>query len=74
MSKAWETHFTERELKEIEFARVYAAQYGHGTDGHIRLTIMARLAELLDGGPVPVVIREVPDPSKAPSRKPFGGA
>ena len=63
MPKAWETHFNERELKEIEFARKYAADFNHGTDGHIRLTVMARMAELLDGGLVPHILKDL-DPTK----------
>jgi hypothetical protein len=63
VTKAWETHFNDRELKEIEFARRYAVDFNHGTDGHIRLTIMARMAELLDGGLVPHIVKDF-DPSK----------
>lgn len=63
MTKAWETHFDYRELQEIEFARTYVRDFGHGTDGHIRLTIMARMADLLDGGIVPHIVRDF-DPTK----------
>jgi hypothetical protein len=68
MAKAWETHFNERELKEIEFARKYASDFNHGTDGHIRLILLARLADLLDMGLVPhnVTPREGPVNPKKP--------
>lgn len=38
--------FTERELKEIYFALMYAYNFSHGTDGHNRLILIAKLAEL----------------------------
>jgi hypothetical protein len=37
-----------RAVKEIEFAKLYAAKFNHGTDGHGRLNLIAKLAELLD--------------------------
>lgn len=37
--------FTERELKEIFFALTYANGFAHGTDGHNRLMLIAKLAE-----------------------------
>jgi hypothetical protein len=39
--------FTKRELQEIEFARIYASSFDHGTDGHHRLKIIAKLADML---------------------------
>lgn len=45
---SWKVNLGERELKEIEFARVYASKFGHGTDGHNRLILLAKLADLLD--------------------------
>lgn len=45
----WKEQFDEREIKEIEFARTYAGQFAHGTPGHLHLTVIAKLADLLDG-------------------------
>jgi hypothetical protein len=42
------TRLSEREQKEVAFAKVYAEQFAHGTAGHNRLLLIARLAELLD--------------------------
>jgi hypothetical protein len=44
----WAAAFDERQLKEIEFSRLYAQMYRHGTDGHNAKLIVARMAELLD--------------------------
>lgn len=59
--KVWRTHFTERQLKEIEFCRIYKEKFGHGTDGHNARLIIAEMAELLDAGLVPIVL---PDPAE----------
>lgn len=39
---------TERELKEIDFARVYAKDFAHGTTGHNGLMLLAKMADYLD--------------------------
>jgi hypothetical protein len=44
----WEKLLNERELKELHFARLYAAEFHHGTDGHNRLLLLDKLAKLLD--------------------------
>lgn len=44
----WMDALTEREQKEVMFARMYAEDFGHGTDGHSRLMVIAKLAEQLD--------------------------
>lgn len=41
-------YFDDRQQKEIRLAQVYAEEFGHGTDGHGRLLLINRLAELLD--------------------------
>lgn len=61
--KAWETHFDERQLREIEFCTVYKNNFGHGTDGHNGRVIIAKMAELLDMGLVP---HKVPEPQTGP--------
>lgn len=40
--------WTEREQKEINFARAYAQHYAHGTDGHSRLMLISKLCDKLD--------------------------
>lgn len=44
----WEALLSERDLSEMHFARLYAAEFHHGTDGHSRLMLLAKLAEMLD--------------------------
>ena len=44
----WEKLLDERQLKELHFARLYVAEFNHGTDGHSRLLLIDRLAVLLD--------------------------
>lgn len=44
----WEKLLDERQLKEIHFARLYAAEFHHGTDGHNRLLLIDLLAKILD--------------------------
>jgi hypothetical protein len=46
--RTWLDECDAREQKEIDFARLYAAQYAHGTPGHLHLTIIAKLAAILD--------------------------
>lgn len=58
--KPWETHFDERQRKEIAFCLVYADNFGHGTDGHNIRLIVARMAQLLDMGLVPPAPTERP--------------
>lgn len=49
MSKtSWLEQFDTRQQKEIDLARLYAAQYDHGTPGHQHYVVIARLAALLD--------------------------
>lgn len=45
---AWEKLLDERQAKELAFARMYATAFHHGTDGHSRLMLIAKLAEMLD--------------------------
>lgn len=44
----WLTQFDERQQKTIQFARLYAKDFGHGADGHNNMTVIAKLAALLD--------------------------
>jgi hypothetical protein len=44
----WKMEFDERQRSEIEFCRIYARDFRHGTDGHNAKMIIARMAQLLD--------------------------
>lgn len=44
----WLEELDEHQRKELAFARLYADGFGHGTDGHHRLLLIAKLARLLD--------------------------
>jgi len=44
----WEAHLDERELKETELAMLYAVEFHHGTDGHNRLMLIAKLTSLVN--------------------------
>jgi hypothetical protein len=44
----WETHFDERQRKEIAYCVIYADSFGHGTDGHNIRLIVAKMAQLLE--------------------------
>ena len=39
---------TEKEWMEVEYCRVYAEEYNHGTDGHNTRLLVAKLADLLE--------------------------
>lgn len=43
----WHKHFDERQLKEIKFSQVYAADFSHGTDGHNAKLIVNKLTDLV---------------------------
>lgn len=61
--KAWQSHLTERELKEVQLCRLYQQEFSHGTDGHNIRIIVAKLANLLDMGLIPYLTPHV-DTSK----------
>lgn len=44
----WLRDFTAREVDEIKFAQMYAVTFAHGTDGHSRLILIAKLADKLN--------------------------
>lgn len=44
----WRTNFDERELKEVDFCRLYYEQFRHGTDGHNIRVIVAKMESILD--------------------------
>jgi hypothetical protein len=43
----WLNELDERQRKEVAFACVYRDHYAHGTDGHNRLLLIAKLFDLL---------------------------
>jgi len=43
----WQLQFDERQRKEIELAVLYERDFGHGTNGHNDLVIIAKMAKLL---------------------------
>lgn len=44
----WTAQFTERELKEIEFDKLYQTEFSHGTDGHNMRIIIAKLVAIIE--------------------------
>jgi hypothetical protein len=48
----WTQELDERQQKELKLARLYAKDFAHGTDGHHRLLLIAKLADLLDKFPL----------------------
>lgn len=44
----WEQLLDERQVKEVQFARLYATDFHHGTDGHNRLILINFLSDALD--------------------------
>lgn len=49
METTWKVQLTDRERKEVEFCQQYAQNFNHGTDGHSRMLVVARLAQIIDG-------------------------
>lgn len=44
----WQAGLDERQRREVELARLYARDFGHGTAGHNRLMLIDELAGMLD--------------------------
>lgn len=44
----WQELLDDREWAEICFARLYKNNFSHGTDGHNRLLLLAKLSYFLD--------------------------
>lgn len=44
----WRNKLDDRQRSELMFALMYEADFKHGTDGHNRLLLIAKLAHLLD--------------------------
>lgn len=54
----WLQELDERQRKELYFAKLYAAEFSHGTDGHNRLLLIAKLADLLDKAEIEKIQRD----------------
>lgn len=48
MENTWKIQLTDRERKEVEFCQEYAQNFNHGTDGHSRMLLVARLAQIIE--------------------------
>jgi hypothetical protein len=68
--QAWETHFDERQRKEIAFCVAYKQSFNHGTDGHNIRLIVAKMAELLTMGLIPPVLGPMDTSKPATPNKP----
>lgn len=44
----WTDSLTERQIKEVQFARDYVKNFNHGTNGHNALVLIALMADILD--------------------------
>jgi hypothetical protein len=44
----WQKLLDQRQRDEIMFARLYTENFHHGTDGHNRLMLIAKMADMLD--------------------------
>lgn len=45
----WTEAFAGHELMEIQFARIYHSEFGHGTPGHLHLVLISQLSQIIDG-------------------------
>ena len=48
----------ERELKEIKLALIYADQFAHGTAGHNRLILIAKLAQTSHNERIKIAVQD----------------
>lgn len=46
--EAWWAELDERQRQEVRMALEYEGRFNHGTDGHNRLLLIAKLTQLLD--------------------------
>lgn len=63
----WRDGLGMRERQEVELAEHYATHLRHGTDGHSRLMLIARLAALLDCATAPAEERPAPAIEEPPA-------
>lgn len=43
----WSRNLTERQWQEVKFSQAYIDSFAHGTDGHNRLELIAKMASIL---------------------------
>ena len=43
----WMQQLDERQRQEVKFAQMYANGFAHGTDGHHRLLLIAKMSDML---------------------------
>jgi hypothetical protein len=67
--RPWTDQLSHRERMEVEFARIYVKQFGHGTDGDSRLRLIDRLSVLLDQATRGVPMAPSPDEAPAPMQR-----
>lgn len=48
MDVTWYSQLSEREFKEVQFARLYVEKFGHGTSGHLAHTVLAKVSLQLE--------------------------
>lgn len=53
--------FDDRQIKEMMLAEVYENNFDHGTDGHSRLKLIARMLHFIDWMRLSAVAREAKD-------------
>jgi hypothetical protein len=53
---------TDRELKEVEFARLYVSGFNHGTPGHNHYVLIAKLADIVNNMEIRLDESIKPDP------------
>ena len=44
----WRDLLDDRQQKEVEFSKIYAYGFAHGTEGHNAKLIIAKMADMLD--------------------------
>ena len=70
---AWETHFNEIQLKEIQDCRTNAATLDDN-ESESYIIIIAKMAHLLDMGVVPYILKKVDMKQPVIPNKPKSGA
>lgn len=56
----WHNLLDDRQFKEVIFATFYAQNFNHGTAGHNRLLLIAKLASIIDTMETPAGQNELP--------------
>lgn len=51
----WLSLLTDREKDEVKLAQLYAKEFNHGTDGHNRLILIAKLVDIINQDLIPAI-------------------